>query len=1184
MPDLPLVPGKLRCQGLTCRPRYFPSLTTYTNFGENVWCSPQFNASCWIAPELFFILMSLPLADGFGAFVMAFKCIEQKFGIDGLTLLAENRYNNLQVTSRMVECLEREVSFQGNLGTVEFSTYHAPKPGSTVIELGQANVNQRNAAVSGVYLPQAGEFLLTSRVFSRPDSSRCVNMKSELPPAYVCPHGASWEYAFGNSSVPPVSLGAPEVCPAGQYPLPLGINNDALLSNLFACVPCPAGTFKQTPSDQLCAPCAPGFASTEGSATCTACLVNQLSASTIPSVSLQDGRVQMFGSTACSSCPAGRIAPGGSTQCSACPAGTHRDMNSVGSCEACAPGTYSPREGSAACLSCGDVLPGSSSFGAASSASQCVCSQNQLRLSTCTPCPVGLICDGTSVPQQAAGAWAVVDSTTQSFSVIFCRDDLQCPEGPIGSCAAGRTGQACNNCMKNYYKSSSGQCSPCQGSNLLPVIFVALLLPGLFAVMVFSFRVSATTQRLPVVTFMITLTQMATAVQALGAIRLLNIGWTGPIRTLINGLAFFSFDIDILQVSCAMPDDNPVAKLLLKLLLFPILSAVILLAWFVSYLIGRRSPWDTVLNLSGTVLMTIFITLTLVALLPYQCRDNPNGSITMVSEPGIVCWTTGQHKAMTIIGAFGLLCYPASILAGLSYSTYKFSRTIVTGHGLSSLSRFRFLYNNYRVECYYFPMIYLLRNLIIAIVPAAFLHAPFLQLPAMGLVIMLGSVLQAVFWPWRTNIGNWMDILMSCGLVSVLLCAGPLVFAQSGSTAQLQDAVGVEIFVVVILMFVAGACMASWAVYRRLRPSETYGLFLCHHKYGAGALSRFIKMKTLFYSSTPVFLDSDNLSDLDALFEIIRGQTKSLVLVMTPQLLHRPWCAGEIATAFANQIRTLPLLCDDFQFSEDDSLIAIPETWNAKDKDNLAAFGITTDLLRDAFKSLPRLQSLTMPRFGNFDEQERSITELLATCGIGSFQPAKEDKSAAMVCIASLTSDPECFSTCQVVQLMLQKSSRTATRVLREARFPESCEVLVVVLWREVLDDECFASVMMQAAQATNLPSIVIIHADQNFVYPGAAFYEQPSMRCLMKPGFGPEMGPALAAVYNDLFANLAMPFTPTGAVGLQTKQIDEIIQRRFKKRYLKALDPGKLPDSAPGPDAFAYIEESGLSTQQISI
>ena len=46
---------------------------------------------------------------------------------------------------------------------------------------------------------------------------------------------------------------------------------------------------------------------------------------------------------------------------------------------------------------------------------------------------------------------------------------------------------------------------------------------------------------------------------------------------------------------------------------------------------------------------------------------------------------------------------------------------------------------------------------------------------------------------------------------------------------------------------------------------------------------------------------------------MVQCQTKTMVVVQTPELLKRVWCAGEIATAYKSKIPTIPLICDGYR-------------------------------------------------------------------------------------------------------------------------------------------------------------------------------------------------------------------------------------------------------------------------------
>lgn len=94
-------------------------------------------------------------------------------------------------------------------------------------------------------------------------------------------------------------------------------------------------------------------------------------------------------------------------------------------------------------------------------------------------------------------------------------------------------------------------------------------------------------------------------------------------------------------------------------------------------------------------------------------------------------------------------------------------------------------------------------------------------------------------------------------------------------------------------------------------------IFLSHYKAEAGteatlmqeALTRMISEDTAspaFRFRDPIFLDSANLEDLGKLREHVK-KSLSLVLLLTPGVLQRPWCLVEIATSLSEGVRIVPV-------------------------------------------------------------------------------------------------------------------------------------------------------------------------------------------------------------------------------------------------------------------------------------
>ena len=116
-----------------------------------------------------------------------------------------------------------------------------------------------------------------------------------------------------------------------------------------------------------------------------------------------------------------------------------------------------------------------------------------------------------------------------------------------------------------------------------------------------------------------------------------------------------------------------------------------------------------------------------------------------------------------------------------------------------------------------------------------------------------------------------------------------------------------------------------------------------------GSLCRLIKLVASKHTRTQIFLDSDQLEDLDLIFDTIRCKTHSVVVVLTPQVLTRMWCAGEIVTAFKNKILTVPLLCDGYTNPDVELLDHLEEIWTGQQRQILSLHGISLEDVRSAY-------------------------------------------------------------------------------------------------------------------------------------------------------------------------------------------------------------------------------------------
>eukprot|EP00930_Biecheleria_cincta_P028573 TRINITY_DN19944_c0_g2_i1.p1 TRINITY_DN19944_c0_g2~~TRINITY_DN19944_c0_g2_i1.p1 ORF type:complete len:1742 (-),score=234.93 TRINITY_DN19944_c0_g2_i1:108-5333(-) len=1149
-----VVPQLQKCEARSCRPLAWGSSSsemTYKGFGFATYslCRPP----CIRHPilHLVFLGVSHPSMDAFWALATAYACVEQKRGSAGLDRLANNKhYRDAEIATELQWCMENAVDFDGVTGRINFKYSHSPSPANSVVYIAQPHTAVGGITATGSFIKD--DALLMDRVFYRKNYTECEASRSFMPPSLLCPVSSTVEFELGrNNETGP--RGFPESCPLGEYPLPIGKGIELGEIDAFRCVPCPAGTSKSSNGDQLCLPCPAGFSASAGQSRCNLCLANQFSQEPPPDEPFLDGRSQTFGPVACLPCANGSVSTSGSASCTDCMAGTYRDA-SMSECMLCPAGRFQNQTGSSECVSCGLVLPGSSGQQGARSSEECICSEGMFMKpgKGCESCLTGMLCPGgNSMPLQEKGAYAqIIDEGNREFSVYYCRNINECPQGPPQTCAEGRDAGdiACNNCKVNFHKAAKGECEECSELDKMPFLFILAGVFGLGAVMTVVMKVDMSKQRLSSLTVIMTGGQLITALQALGAVSQLAIDWQEPVRTFMELLALLTLDFDVANMSCLVQENSPVAKFAMQLVTYPFLLATLTTGFFLSKLTKSPVTLDSFWNLNGSILFVLFISMTLAMLGPLQCLENPNGLMSVAENPGIVCWRSSEHAVLSGLSILGIVIYPVAILAWAGWTTLQYPSRIASGSGLMLNVRYRFLFGRFRPEHYYFGLLYLVRNMVIALVPVVFANTTTLQIVAMGAVLQWSAALQASLWPWRTLGSNLSDLAISQCLGLVLLGAAPLL--EVNDSSMLANL----IFTVVMLLFLAGLAVIGHAVYSRFRPPRAFGAFLCHHKAGAGSLCRYMKTVASKHSSSVLFLDSDELESLDLIFDTVRCATKALVAVLSPELLHRMWCAGEIVTAHTNEVFMLPILCDGYNHPDGNRIHAIGGVWTEEQKHTLISFGISMEMVQNAYHHLVKLPSLAMPRFGSSEQQEDIVVKMLDLCKLPrrAFITKSERTESAPILITGSVADAEALSTTYVVQAYMQKIMQQECVVVRDARATEkaldSAVYMLVLFAKGMLRDPSFAEVLLTVTEGSEgSVEIVTVSADTGFEFPGPEFYKELEIEGLREVGLGPAVGVRLSQAFRSLLSVLALPLSPLGSHGLIEKQLNEI-SRRFRK------------------------------------
>jgi len=212
-------------------------------------------------------------------------------------------------------------------------------------------------------------------------------------------------------------------------------------------------------------------------------------------------------------------------------------------------------------------------------------------------------------------------------------------------------------------------------------------------------------QRLTSVSAAVTMGQLAGAVQMLGAFNNLHIAWEEPARSMLHVLDALTFELDHLKIQCVFSQDDPVVIFSFTLLLFPILMVLLAVGLSAGKLFGGSGlTFNNYFNAVGLVATMIFLAITILALRPLHCIENPNGSSSMASKSAVVCWDSREHNWLVVLSMLAILVYPCTILATVVQITIRYARLVVSGYVDSNG---RFCRHFYQVHLYVYIYIYL---------------------------------------------------------------------------------------------------------------------------------------------------------------------------------------------------------------------------------------------------------------------------------------------------------------------------------------------------------------------------------------------------------------------------------------------------------------------------------------------
>jgi hypothetical protein len=465
---------------------------------------------------------------------------------------------------------------------------------------------------------------------------------------------------------------------------------------------------------------------------------------------------------------------------------------------------------------------------------------------------------------------------------------------------------------------------------------------------------------------------------------------------------------------------------------------------------------------------------------------------------------------------------------------------------------FKFLFVRFHTGAYWFGAFMMNRNAILALIPL--FGRLVYQVIGLQLAFLLYLAVLLRMMPWRIAFINWFDVLGHLVLISIVSLSA---FFINDTEGMVSDVANFCVALLVVMLSVLPAALGRF-IYTWLRNAKPFQYFLCHHKAGAGAFARLFKMRLVGIN---VWLDSDDLQNLDMLFEYVASQSDTVALLCSQDVLMRPWCMGELVTAHNHKVEVVPILFPGFVIPDDDW---IKNYTRSVDITCLAEHGIDEIMVQNALRWLqPKFTDSHISWTGCLSKSlTTSICSRLLKRELGKQilvgVPDESANTVSQVGILVDHSNKEAEASALILlylifPLLVAEKAALVPEILESQSTLTNLKILVPFCSNGLFQQSDVLK-MLSITSALSL-NVVPILSDDNFRFPSAEFVE--GLRSTIE-GLDLCFG-VLSSAITNLFKEIAIVFQPqlySSTEGILLVKATEVKSRvlRHSKSSEKAL------------------------------
>eukprot|EP00971_Amphidinium_carterae_P089058 1762599-Amphidinium_carterae.1 len=415
------------------------------------------------------------------------------------------------------------------------------------------------------------------------------------------------------------------------------------------------------------------------------------------------------------------------------------------------------------------------------------------------------------------------------------------------------------------------------------------------------------------------------------------------------------------------------------------------------------------------------------------------------------------------------------------------------------------------------------RVALVLVIPEVVVQVLFLEV-----VLIAGFTATLHIRPWRVEYANVIDYLFGAATLLVVCLASLYI---SDDMKNLKSVAYVTCFVILAVMALVPFAVV-WGVYQRFfRKVKPYQFFLCHHKAAAGAFTRLLKMqlKDTGKLLSDVFVDSDNLENLDNLFDYVGNGTMTLTVIATEMIFTRPWCVGEMNTARMKHVNTVLVAMPSYHKPDEKFIQELEQ--RIVNLEVLIEHGMDIDMLEVTMTWISQQPQIEMPSMLSFPVLDGLISILLsARAGQhGTVRPSNTGPMVAEAVFCCDQTNAEAVASAMVLQKMLAptlaSSPQKIPAMLEMDEIPDFVQCALFLCTNGCFSNACFLNYLLQVQSSEGRCSMLPVLAEATFTFPSKDTLKGWAAKA--PEGLPESSGIALAQMTLVLFKEIAATFQP---------------------------------------------------------